>query len=869
MGGDLNCHHPAWGSTRTSSAGKALLAQLDNSNLVILNDGSRTFITYPDAHNSVLDLSIISSHLLNDTTWTTLSDTGSSDHLPVDIKIKLNSTVITHIHSHQISLRNVSWSSFSNYLTEYTQRPNTRTNINQLTTEEKYIEIISTITEAIRHSTNNKKKSTTIRKIPSTLPWWDSKCDELVRARKQALKTFSHTPTLQNLIILKKTEAKTRRSLNAIKREKFRAFCETLNRNTPINKIWQVVRSFKNRYHANSSPDMSPQNLSTQDRMHCYINTMCPPSTAYHFPDLTQSDKLAIDHPFTMNELEESIQSSNSKTSPGIDQISHLIIKKLPKDFLQLFLEILNELFSNKIFPTECKKFLVILLPKPNSNKFRPISLASCTLKVVERMILHRLNHWLEHQNLLPNSQYGFRKNKSCLDCISLISTDIHNAIAEKGQAACLFLDIESAFDNVIPTILDKILIELRIPERIRFFIFSITSERFLHFKINGSIESQRTVHKGVPQGCILSPLLFNIYTIKLQSHIHPQTHILQFADDTTIISSGKILEECINALQKSTDKLSKHLSLLGLKLSIDKTKLIVFTKKRISRHPNIDIYINNNLVKPSSQVKYLGIYFDSGLTWKPHIQYLIKKANKSISIIKSLRGTWWGGHPSILLMIYNATVRSVIDYSLFTLSIKNKNLITQLNRTQLKALKITSGLRNSTPSNIVLSETGQLSITQRNYMLASKFLIKTYSILNHPLIDKLSTLYTTLKSKNKLSSFKHLPLFIAFKDTLKYKNYIHCSYTALSYRYPINILQNYPTCHTDKGRKIQNSPNPKKEFAYLFDQSNPSTHYIYTDGSKDPQLNLAGYGIYSPSINLAIAKETYLTSHLFIPLKQ
>ena len=113
-------------------------------------------------------------------------------------------------------------------------------------------------------------------------------------------------------------------------------------------------------------------------------------------------------------------------------------------------------------------------------------------------------------------------------------------------------------------------------------------------------------------------------------------------------------------------------------------------------------------------------------LSWKSHVRNIIQKISQSLNIIKSLRGTWWGGHPFILLVIYKATIRSVIDYGSIALSISNKNRMIKLNRVQFKTLRLVMGMRVSTPTNILLAEAGELPIKQRIHMLAQNYIIKT-----------------------------------------------------------------------------------------------------------------------------------------------
>lgn len=113
--------------------------------------------------------------------------------------------------------------------------------------------------------------------------------------------------------------------------------------------------------------------------------------------------------------------------------------------------------------------------------KFRPISLASCLCKVLERMISNRLNWYLEFFNLLPNSQFGFRRSKSCIDNLAFLQSNILLSFQKNQPALASFLDIKSAYDNVIPDILIQKLIKLGVSPNILAFIKNSIYLRQVH----------------------------------------------------------------------------------------------------------------------------------------------------------------------------------------------------------------------------------------------------------------------------------------------------------------------------------------------------------------------------------------------------
>lgn len=97
-----------------------------------------------------------------------------------------------------------------------------------------------------------------------------------------------------------------------------------------------------------------------------------------------------------------------------------------------------------------------MFIPKSGGDKSRPISMASCICKIMERIINNWLNWWLESEGKLPNSQYGFRRNRSCMDNLSILYANILGGFQEDSAVSIALLDIRAAYDNVLVDILIK-----------------------------------------------------------------------------------------------------------------------------------------------------------------------------------------------------------------------------------------------------------------------------------------------------------------------------------------------------------------------------------------------------------------------------
>lgn len=218
-------------------------------------------------------------------------------------------------------------------------------------------------------------------------------------------------------------------------------------------------------------------------------------------------------------------------------------------------------------------------------GKFRPVSLASCLFKILEKLIYNRLSWYVECNSLLSPTQYGFRKGKSCADNLAILSTEIWTGLANNEITAGLFLDLKGAFPSVVPSILIQDLKEIGLPWQTCRFIYSSIACKNIHFKVNGTTISPRTQTLGLPQGIILSPINFAIYTRNLYSVITKGYIIIEFADDIVISCRSADIEYILVSLQTCLNNLSTYLSERGLDICPEKTQLVFFTNKRKFRN--------------------------------------------------------------------------------------------------------------------------------------------------------------------------------------------------------------------------------------------------------------------------------------------
>lgn len=257
------------------------------------------------------------------------------------------------------------------------------------------------------------------------------------------------------------------------------------------------------------------------------------------------------------------------------------------------------------------------------------------------------MSWFFEYHNLLPKSQFGFRRSKGCIDNLAILQSNILLSFKKNQTLLASFLDIKGAYDNVIPDILFQKLVKRGIPPNIFAFVRNSIYQRQVHCRYE-DIDEILWAYKGLPQGSVLSPLLYNIYVSELENSCDSGCQIIQYADDIALFFSSDDLNHSKCILEKCVNKVSDSLLHLGLELSAEKTKFCKFIKHRAPMDRSVlSIKIKNTTIYETSKVRFLGLFLSSNLNWQHQISHVWKTCQCPLKILSCLRHTWWGADPA------------------------------------------------------------------------------------------------------------------------------------------------------------------------------------------------------------------------------
>ena len=272
---------------------------------------------------------------------------------------------------------------------------------------------------------------------------------------------------------------------------------------------------------------------------------------------------------------------------------------------------------------------------------YRPISLLSVLSKILEKIVASQLTEYLELNNLLSESQHGFRPKLSTETALLKISDKIYNNRDNKKISLLLLLDLSKAFDSVNHNILLCKCKKLNIDPC---WFQDYLSNRQQSVKIGNTISSTKHVSFGVPQGSILGPILFVIYVNDLIECL-PDCFIVQYADDTQILIEGEInnLEALIRKAEEVLYRVKLYFLKNGLLLNEKKTQCIfVGSRQYIAQiDSNISINFNGNIIKPVNSVKNLGVHFDRFMSFDSHVDELYKKVMGTLIYLNRVKDSF------------------------------------------------------------------------------------------------------------------------------------------------------------------------------------------------------------------------------------
>jgi reverse transcriptase-like protein len=483
------------------------------------------------------------------------------------------------------------------------------------------------------------------------------------------------------------------------------------------------------------------------------------------------------DWPETLDpsEVKNAIFSSSAKKAPGSDSLGFAAIQHAYTANSAPFLALYGALFIKGYHPDCWKDAIEVIIPKATKpsysvpKSYQIVSLLNCLSKVLEKIYATRLAYIANMADLLDSSQLGGRKQRSAIDAIMLLLHYIQQqkAARKSNITTTILLDIKGAFDYISKPKLLEILRSLQLPETFCSWVSAFLTGRRIQLLFDGQIQQQKmAVSTGIPQGSPISPILFLIYirniATKASKAKAKEAKGLQmsYMDDFSYsVSSTSAAKNC-RALATIFQELMASAAENGAEFAAEKTELIHFSTRR---QPITEgITVAGVTITPKPVVRWLGVFLDSKLTFKPHIQRKAVAATAAFQRLQSLGNTQRGLSTAALRQLYLACVTTIADFGAqlwWKGSQTHKSHFKPLEQLQNRALLRILGAYKGSPSRALEVEGSIMPVSIRLEKLYNSYNLQIlWFLLQHQLKTILYSASYSNQLEDKVS--ENIPIF-------------------------------------------------------------------------------------------------------------
>jgi ribonuclease HI len=466
-----------------------------------------------------------------------------------------------------------------------------------------------------------------------------------------------------------------------------------------------------------------------------------------HFPNSSKFEPNSIEmgektiyaphyHWINTTKFQKAVSLFKNDKAAGPDQIKPIVLKNLPTRIIERICTLYSACIESGYTPKAWRHAKIIFIPKPgkddytNPNAFRPISLTPFIFKTMERLVLwHLEDTTFKNNKTLHRNQHAFRRGHSTEIPLSKLTNFVEQCFISKHYAVCVFLDIIGAFNNVTHQAIIKAMKKAKFPPEIVSWYGHYTQGRSCEINL-GNKTITRYMKDGTSQGGILSPIIFNLVINILLLIIEKAKALgIAFADDTLAGDAGRCLEQVITKLQRILNEMTAALDETGMKFSPEKTAVIIFSKKTINTDNLPKLHLYNEPLAYQDYTKYLGVIFDSKLSFRQHIKEKFTKAKRLLFTTKSAMGKFWGPKPYMTRWIYTNIVRPMFTYGCIAWAkvTRTKLFINQAKRLQRLALADIGPIRTHSPTSglEIFTNTMPLDLFIRGEFIAAHNRIK------------------------------------------------------------------------------------------------------------------------------------------------
>lgn len=737
--GDMNGHHYAWGSRKTDGRGIAVLRVAEEKNLIVMNDGTLTFLR--GDQQSAIDVTMASSSILGKLRWKIQDDSMGSDHCPIEIYG--TDAPIEAKRRPRWKYDEANWDGFE------------ETVLSRIVPDRQYS--IEDLTDIILQAAKSNIPRTNQTPGKKSTHWWNAETKAAVKARRKALRTFKRLPAdhpdkqiaVENL---RKKRSECRKVVNEAKNKSWEEFIDGINATHTTTEIWRRVNALSGKRRAcgmsiRSEGETTRDPAKVANILAKYFERISS-TAAYSDSFISKNPITALssigipndpggtkyNEPFSLQELYYALDASIGKSS-GLDEVGYPMIRRLPYRAKIALLDAINQVWSSGIIPESWKRSLVVPIPKNGAasadpQNYRPISLTSCVSKIMERMVNRRLTTYLTENQSLDSRQFAFQRGRGTGTYHAVLGQVLDDALRANLHVDLAALDLSKAYNRVwSPGVLQQ-LIKWGITGNMAKFIKGFLSNRTFQVIVGNDKSNVMEEQTGVPQGSVLAVSLFLVAMNGVFDRLPKGIHIFVYADDILLVAVGANPRALRRKLLAGVRAVANWADLAGFCMAPGKSAISHCCNHR--HHPwRMPLSVRGLEIPYKKVLRVLGVNIDRKLTFSDHFTSIKKETENRMRLIRAISGRHQSSNRKTIMQVSNALITTRLLYGSELTCRSAEVLISTLAPIYNRSIRFASGLLPSSPTLATCSEAGVLPfefvVTKSIAEKTVSFLEKTY----------------------------------------------------------------------------------------------------------------------------------------------
>lgn len=608
-------------------------------------------------------------------------------------------------------------------------------------------------------------------------PWFDDDCRASRRRSRMLERRYRRTLTADDRL----TWIRQVRTMHALYEQKQNHYWShrISEHSGDSKKLWRSLSSVlaRDRRISQASPDVTADKLAKffvekVDGVRADTRDAPPPSfTSYDGPQLRCFREVSMD------DVRRVLMRSPVK-SCALDPLPTFILREVIDVVLPFIWVLCNVSLSTGCLPESQKKAIVTpALKKWDADpdelrNYRPISNLTFLSKVIERLVVEQMTHHLNDRNLMPKLQSAYRRHHSTETALVKVLSDILDAADSRQVTLLGLLDMSAAFDTVDHDILlQRLEISFGFSNLALEWIRSFVTGRQQTVTFRGVLSAYLPVLYGVPQGSVLGPLLFVLYAADVTTiaNMH-NVRVHAYADDTQLYNSCSAADGATSADQLlcCMSDIGRWMSSNRLKLNVDKTQFIwIGAPRQLQEVSNVQLMVDGVPVPTADTVKDLGVTLDAQLSFKNHVDSVVRSCYYQIRQLRSIRRCV---PADAMRTLVHAFVTSRIDYCNAVLYGVTATVTRRLQAVLHAAARLITGVRRNEHITSTIRDTLHwLPVSQR---ITFKVALMTFDCVRGQGPDYLNDILVPVHSvgpRARLRSADHGDMVVPRTQTSRY----------------------------------------------------------------------------------------------------